>query len=164
VTDIDLTLRIEPMRVHDASVVAEMVRTVVEPLTNYNALARRSEVAKYSADQLVDAITDDPYAVAVARRGGEAVGFSISKFDDYLIWIAWLGVLPSARRRGVARALLADIEQTARLRGAHKVWADSRTDNAPMAALFPSVGYERIATLEQHWYRQDFHLWHKIVD
>lgn len=157
-------VRIDPMREAEAPLVAALVREIVEPLPYYNELARNSEIAKYSADHLLESMQEDPYSVAVARLDDRIVGFSISRFDDYLIWISWLGVRADARRAGVAKALLADIERTAILRGAHKVWADSRTDNRAMAVFFPEAGYERIATIPRHWYRQDFHLWQKLLE
>ena len=157
-------VHIAPMRETEAEMVATLVRDIVEPLPYYNQLARQSEIAKYSADHLLASMQEDPHSVAVARVDDQVVGFSISRFDDFLIWISWIGVHPEARRSGVARALLADIERTAVLRGAHKVWADSRTDNSVMAVLFPQAGYERIATIARHWYQQDFHLWQKLIE
>jgi GNAT superfamily N-acetyltransferase len=156
-------LRITPMHSGEAHEVANLLRAVVEPLSYYNELARGSEIAKYTAADLTEAVAEDPHSVAVARIGERLVGFSISKQDDGLIWLSWLGVDPVARRQGVARALLQGVEETARLRGAHKVWADSRTENVAMAQLFPQMGYQMITTISDHWYRQDFHLWQKPV-
>jgi len=157
-------IRIDPMGESEAEMVSALVREIVEPLPYYNDLARQSEIAKYTAEHLREYMQEDAYSVSVARVDDQVVGFSISRFDDYLIWISWLGVRPNARRAGVARALLADIERTAVLRGAHKVWADSRTENNAMSVLFPQAGYERITTIARHWYRQDFHLWQKSLE
>lgn len=157
-------VNIRPMCEHESDAVSALLRTIVEPLSYYSRLARESEIAKYTSEHLAESVREDVHSVSVACSGESIVGFSISKFDDYLIWISWIGVLPTARRTGVARALLADIERTALLRGAHKVWADSRTDNSAMSVLFPKAGYQRIATVARHWYQQDFHLWQKMLE
>ena len=156
-------VRVEPMLPHEAEAVAGLIRTIISPLPYYNEQARKGEIAKHTAQDLKRAIAADPLSVAVARLDGRMVGFSVTRFDDFLIWIAWLGVLPEARRSGVARAILADIDRTAALRGCHKIWADSRTDNPAMARLFPESGYQRVATFERHWYGQDFFFWQKFV-
>ncbi len=52
-----------------------------------------------------------------------------------------LAVLPAHRRRGVARALLAAVEEAARREGAAKVTLEVRPDNAPAQALYRACGF-----------------------
>ena len=44
-------------------------------------------------------------------------------------------------------------------RGAHKVWCDSRADNVESIATLERAGFRRIASLENHWFNQDYLLW-----
>lgn len=53
-----------------------------------------------------------------------------------------LAVAPDARRQGVARALLADAEATARAQGATGVSLDTGLENAPARALYEASGFE----------------------
>lgn len=53
-----------------------------------------------------------------------------------------LAVAPSARRTGVARALLADAEASARAAGARVLALDTTLENAPARALYESAGFE----------------------
>jgi ribosomal protein S18 acetylase RimI-like enzyme len=50
-----------------------------------------------------------------------------------------------------------------RRRGAHKVWCDSRANNAPAKSLFRKIGFRKIALIEKHWYGLDFILWERFV-
>jgi ribosomal protein S18 acetylase RimI-like enzyme len=61
------------------------------------------------------------------------------------LYVDALATEPSARRRGVARALLADAEHQARERGLPAVALDTALVNRPARALYVSVGFEEIA-------------------
>lgn len=54
-----------------------------------------------------------------------------------------LAVAPSARRRGVARALLRRLEQIARERGCRRIWCHARGQVARNMALYESAGFVR---------------------
>jgi ribosomal protein S18 acetylase RimI-like enzyme len=54
-----------------------------------------------------------------------------------------LAVAEDARRRGVARALLADAEAIARAEGANGVSLDTGLENAPARRLYETSGYEQ---------------------
>jgi ribosomal protein S18 acetylase RimI-like enzyme len=56
-----------------------------------------------------------------------------------------LGTDPEARRRGAARALLAEAERQAAARGLPAVALDTRVSNAPARALYASEGFEEVA-------------------
>lgn len=135
------------------------MRDTIEPLTFYNDRARRAELARYTADGLRALHAADPHAVLVARDGGALVGFCVSRFDDGTIWLSWFGTAAHARGRGIGAALLAALAQTLPARHAHKIWCDSRVENARSASVLERAGFRRIATLTNHWYGQDYYLW-----
>ena len=56
-----------------------------------------------------------------------------------------LATSPAVRRRGVARALLAEAERQARARGLPTVALDTTLDNAPARALYADAGFDEIA-------------------
>lgn len=62
-----------------------------------------------------------------------------------------LATHPSARRRGRARALLADFERQALARGADRAFLEVAADNAPARALYLSAGW-REAGLRRGYY------------
>ena len=57
--------------------------------------------------------------------------------------IANVAVAPAARRRGVARELLAALDRLAGERGLYRVTLEVRASNAPAIALYESAGYIR---------------------
>jgi ribosomal protein S18 acetylase RimI-like enzyme len=60
-------------------------------------------------------------------------------------YIDALAVADGARRRGLARALLAQAEDEARERGLHAVSLDTALHNKPARALYTGVGYDEVA-------------------
>lgn len=156
-------LTVRPMERSESPRVADLVRAVVAPLSYYTEEARAAEMAKYTPEKLEALAAEDGHAVLVAEREGEVVGFCISRYDDGVVWLAWFGVREDARGGGVAGALLSALERSTRLRGCHKIWCDTRTDNVRSQRVLERAGFTRICTITRHWYGQDFHLWEKLV-
>jgi ribosomal protein S18 acetylase RimI-like enzyme len=153
------TPEIGPIAQHEFDAVAALMRDTIQPLAYYNERARRTELAKYSADGLRSLVAEDPQAVLVARDSSGPIGFCVSRYDDGTIWLSWFGTDARARGRGVGGSLLAALAKTLPSRHAHKIWCDSRVENTPSQSVLARAGFRRIATLTNHWYGQDFFLW-----
>ena len=152
---------VERLDPRDAARVAGLMRQVIAAVPFYSDEAKRSETGKYAEAALREAAAADPDAVLVAKSGGEAVGFCVSRYDDGLIWLSWFGVDPAWRGAGVADLLLARLEEATRARGIHKIWCDSRTANHPSRRALARAGFREICTVTNHWYGQDFVLLEK---
>jgi GNAT superfamily N-acetyltransferase len=87
---------------------------------------------------------DAPFRQYVAVQDGELVGWvrSVNAGDSQ--WVANMYVRPTHRRRGIGRALLAQMLRDDRKRGAgQSVLLSSHTG----ALVYPQVGYEQIGLL-----------------
>jgi ribosomal protein S18 acetylase RimI-like enzyme len=156
-------LSVTAMKAPEADAVADLFQTILFALPYYNEKARSGELAKYSSSMLIGLIKTDPQAVLVAHSGHDPVGFCFSEIDDGLIWLAWLGVHPSYRRRGIGRELVQQLESRARFAPAHKIWCDCRTNNDSSIASLTANGFQTIGTVQRHWHGQDYILWEKYV-
>jgi ribosomal protein S18 acetylase RimI-like enzyme len=83
----------------------------------------------------LDAVSGGALGVATCFRGWSTFA------ARPLLNVHDLAVLPAHRRRGVARALLAAVEEAARREGAAKVTLEVRLDNAPAQALYRACGF-----------------------
>ncbi len=135
------------------------MRETIERLDIYSERAKHAEFAKYTPDAIRALAAEDPHAVIVARDDEGLTGFCLSRFDDGTVWLSWFGTAARARGRGIGTALLAALAGTLPARRAHKIWCDSRTDNLKSKSVLERAGYQRIATLANHWYGQDYYLW-----
>jgi len=150
---------IGPVAAHEIAALAALMRATIQPLAIYNERAIRAELVKYTPENLRALAAADPHAIIVGRDKDGLTGFCVSRFDDGTVWLSWFGAAARARGRGVGAALLAALADTLPSRGAHKIWCDSRTDNAESKSVLERAGYRRIATLVNHWYGQDYFLW-----
>jgi ribosomal protein S18 acetylase RimI-like enzyme len=157
------SLIVRRMKDEEAEKVSSLFARVVTALPYYNDWAKESEVAKYSAALLRQGLLADPDSVLIATTETEIIGFCITRQDDSLIWLSWFGVHPSYRRGGVGSALINKMEETVRNGKSHKIWCDCRTENKASAVLLANHDYKQICTVRNHWYRQDFILWEKII-
>jgi GNAT superfamily N-acetyltransferase len=82
----------------------------------------------------------------VARLDGEPVGCAgIRRLDDERCELKRMYVADEARGRGVARALLARLEDEARALGYRQLWLETGTAQPEAIGLYESAGYEPIA-------------------
>ncbi|GLI61862.1 hypothetical protein VaNZ11_004370, partial [Volvox africanus] len=62
----------------------------------------------------------------------------------FRLYVSNMSVLPSHRRRGLARRLLLQCERVARLWGHSSLWLHVKRTNSGAAALYHSMGYKRV--------------------
>ncbi|MEO6316381.1 MAG: GNAT family N-acetyltransferase [Chitinophagaceae bacterium] len=157
----DILLRLAAPQ--DAEQLAAVLTTLINDIPHYNALAKQHETSRYSPAALLTKINDDRYAVIIAHMGDAIVGFCLSRFDDYTIWLEWFGVIAANRGKGITRQLLNKLEESVAERSCHKIWCDCRTTNQAAIHLLTGAGYAQLATIRNHWYGQDFILWEKFT-
>jgi ribosomal-protein-alanine N-acetyltransferase len=84
------------------------------------------------------------YYVAVEGPDGVLLGWAgvlvIAGTADVLT----VGVVPSARRRGLARRMLASLYAEAARRGANEIFLDVRVDNESAIALYRNEGFAEL--------------------
>jgi RimJ/RimL family protein N-acetyltransferase len=157
-------LRIRRPRDNEIPRIGKAFLDVLREIPYYNALAKKEESKKYTVSKLKEKIVEDRYSVVCAINDKhEVVGLLFNHFDDYTIWIDWIGVRKDQRRKGIAQQLLMDLLRTAKLRGCHKIWCDCRTTNEPSKAALAKAGFRKIAEIRNHWYGQDFILWERFI-
>lgn len=93
-------------------------------------------------DELAD--TELRHYVAAEDSAGGLLGWAGVMVVGDSAEILTVGVVPDARRRGVARALIAALLDEAVRRGAREVFLEVRVDNAAALALYESEGFARV--------------------
>jgi ribosomal protein S18 acetylase RimI-like enzyme len=94
-----------------------------------------------TAEDLERAIAEGPAHVLVAEIGGRLAGSIIGTFDGWRGNIYRLAVHPDYRRRGVARALVAEIEEKLTRLGAKRVTALVEKTHQLAMGFWEAVGY-----------------------
>jgi len=80
-----------------------------------------------------------------------AVGFAFWRALGEQAEILSIGVAPSARRRGAARALLCDIIEQARAEGVRRLFLEVDMANAAARALYAAEKFEPIAERRRYY-------------
>ncbi len=92
-------------------------------------------------DDLARVRARTPELVLVAEFDGHVVGVVLGGDDGRRGWISRLAVAGSARRRGVARALVRELEERLASRGCPQVNVLVFADNHAGRALWETAGY-----------------------
>jgi ribosomal-protein-alanine N-acetyltransferase len=94
----------------------------------------------------------------VAEVHGEAVGYAGVMVIDTTADIQTIGVLPPFEGQGIGRAMLTELLDEARRRGAETVMLEVRADNPRAQQLYTRYGFERIHTRKKY-YRDGVDAW-----
>ena len=85
------------------------------------------------------------------RRGGEVVGSGLTVAEGKLASVQCMATLPTARREGCARAVLAAIEMQAVAHGCRLVYLQAEFANTPAIALYEAFGFHIAGRYHQRW-------------
>jgi ribosomal protein S18 acetylase RimI-like enzyme len=94
-----------------------------------------------TADDLRRAVAQGPALVLVAEVEGRLVGSVIGTFDGWRGNLYRLAVHPEYRRRGIARALVAEVEKALARQGARRITALVEKDHPWATGFWQAVGY-----------------------
>jgi len=88
-------------------------------------------------------------------RGDAPIGFLLGRAIAGEAEILSLGVLPEARRRGAARALVAAAIDHATSAGATRLFLEVAEDNSEARALYDTAGFRRVGRRVGYYRRAD---------
>jgi ribosomal-protein-alanine N-acetyltransferase len=109
----------------------------------------------WSRDSYLDELADTElrhYLVAEDEAGQVLASAGLLTIAE-TAQILTIGVLPPARRRGIARLLVRALLAEARRRQAHEVLLEVRMDNKPARKLYESEGFVTIGTRRGYYDR-----------
>lgn len=149
-----MSLRIRKLHRHNDRAAVEAIDTSFETDVIFDVVTRERGIAleerplpqpitkRYSIDE-VFASWASWQRGWVAEVDGVIRGFATV---EYVPWhqrlVLWfLYIEPAARRRGVGRALLAEVEQHGRQAGASQVWLETSNVNVPGVRAYERLGY-----------------------
>jgi ribosomal-protein-alanine acetyltransferase len=91
-------------------------------------------------------LADTRHRVYVAAESGDGalLGWAGVRVIADEAEILTVGVVPTARRRGIARVLIAALLDAARGRGARTAYLEVRIDNEPARTLYASEGFAEL--------------------
>jgi ribosomal-protein-alanine N-acetyltransferase len=92
--------------------------------------------------------------LATDGPGGPVQGFAVVWLVHDELHVLNVAVAPEARRRGVARTILAEVESQARAQGARVAMLEVRRGNAPAIALYRALGYGQVG-IRPRYYAED---------
>jgi ribosomal-protein-alanine N-acetyltransferase len=108
-------------------------------------------VERWSAAMFWNELANGNHYVA-AVDGDEVVGYAglvLSPPDE--AWVNNMAVRRDHQRRGIGRALLNDLLDTARERGARTTMLEVAVDNAPAQQLYDAYGFEVIGVRKGYY-------------
>ena len=125
-------------------VIVPMRADHVDALLPYEKAMFGSEAWTASSYRTELADTRFRYYLAAEAADGALLGWAGVMVVDAAAEVLTVGVIETARRRGIARALLAGLLAEAVARGATEAFLEVRVDNGGARALYASDGFVEI--------------------
>ena len=126
------------------TVVVPMTRAHIDALLPYEREMFGAEAWTRGAYREELADTRHRTYLAAEDADGTLLGWAGVRVIGAEAEILTVGVVPSARRRGIGRDLLHALLAAARASGAAEVFLEVRVDNAPAIALYEAEGFARL--------------------
>jgi ribosomal protein S18 acetylase RimI-like enzyme len=82
-----------------------------------------------------------PDLFLVAELDAQLAGSAMAGYDGHRGWVYYFGVAPGARRSGVGRALMAEVERRVRALECPKINLQVRTGNEDAIEFYRAVGF-----------------------
>jgi ribosomal protein S18 acetylase RimI-like enzyme len=108
----------------------------------YEGYVLPMQITEDQLRSMVDAFDIRLDASRVASVDGDDVGLANLAVRDEEAWIGGVGVVPSARRRGIAEALMLAAHDVARGLGVRRVWLEVIEENESAYRLYEKLGYD----------------------
>ena len=104
----------------------------------------------WTASQCLSLLAMPGTRLTIARAAAQPVGFALARSSVGEGELMMLGVIPAARRCGIARQLLSNVVENARTTSLGVVFLEVRAGN-PAAQLYVTEGFEKIGTRARYY-------------
>jgi ribosomal-protein-alanine N-acetyltransferase len=127
-----------------AATIVPMTAEHIEALMPYEREMFATEAWSASSYRAELADTARRHYLAAEGPGGQFLGWAGIMVVGEAAEVLTVGVVPAARRRGIAIELLTDLLAEARRRGAREAFLEVRVDNDPAVLLYEREGFTRV--------------------
>lgn len=135
--------RLELARLIDAPAIAAMSGRLVEA----------GLTPSWPAERVARHIRHADSIVLTAKRASRLLGFAIMQFGEATAHLNLLAVETGSQRRGIGRALLAWLEDTALVAGTFLIQLELRASNGVARAFYEARGYRETGRVAGYYQR-----------
>jgi ribosomal protein S18 acetylase RimI-like enzyme len=128
-------------RISEAGSLAQMSRTLIELGLGHS----------WTAERIASQIQHPESIVLTAKLSDATAGFAAMQFADESAHLNLLAVAPPHRRRGVARALINWLEETACTAGTFTIGLELRATSDAAYAFYSALGYRETGRVRGYY-------------
>lgn len=133
----------------------QLVPACVQDATRISLMSRQliegGLTPSWAAQRVAAHVRHRESVVLTARTPQEIAGFAIMQFGDDSAHLNLLAVAPHHRRRGIARRLMAWLEESALTAGTFGITLELRATNLAAHAFYTALGYREIGRIAGYY-------------
>ena len=141
--------------IHETSTLTKEVISSLEGI--YSDEARAGESNRFTLQNLELRLEDCDNKDFVAIDNDRVVGFVYSFVEANVLFIQWVGVDSSYRKKGVMKSLLFYVENFCKTNGIATIWLDTNKKNKPAIKFFSGSGFSKFSSVDDFWYGHGYY-------
>ena len=118
----------------------------------------------YSISNFLDKYSNKNNYAFGLYKDSELIGFQLMYTEEGICFLEWTGVSNKHRRKGYAKYIEESLEKfLIKKTNVHKIVSDCLVINKESVFNRISNDFSIIAKLNNHWNKQDYYLWEKVI-
>jgi len=130
----------------------------------YSKEAREKESKKFTPEDLKNRIADPNCMDFIVVEDDKVVGFIYGVLDANILFIQWVGIHFSYRKKNIMKSLLYYTENICKANNISKIWLDTNCKNKPAMKFFNKNGFTKLTKVTNFWYGHDYYFWIKQLN
>jgi len=147
----------------DISDLKKLFKTTIEDFSWYSGEQKQDILKNFKADKFTTILENRNYICVVGLSDKKLIGFAFGFFSAGVYTLHWLGVASSFRNKKIATKMILKLIGYTKTKNCHRIVCQIVNINTSSLGLFQSLGFEKYATIRNHFYHKDYNFLYKNI-
>jgi|GEM_PF-4637909 len=153
-------LSFRKLQTKDIRDLKKLFRTTIEGFSWYSGSQKEEIIKPYKTDRFVQIIENKNYICTVGFHDKKLICFAFGYYSGGVFTLLWVVVDKDYQKKGIGKKLLQKLFSYCKTKNCHQMIAARVTENKASSALLRSLGFQRYALIQNHFYHKTMELFY----